>query len=352
MLSSDADGFDGTDASVSNGFANINRVLGSASATDDALTGLDAAATWQIAGDPDNVYASDGNNLGFENFEALSGGNDIDTFELGGGTHAGNLTIDGNGGSDTANVVADFGVSGDLSISDVESLTDAGGILSASQLSVAGASNGIGSNAAALQTDVDAIQISGSGDVYIAEQNALDILGIGSAGVVDVMAEGDLTQSGDIDTQGGAVSVTGSSITMAADAATRSCNGGCPNDGDGDITYLTTGDGDLVVGLLDAGSPNTDPNSTPDRGNSGTVTLTSLNGSILSARIGAGLTNIRGSDAVLEAPNGRVGTVGDPIRIIVPLVQGTPDDHDHVGTGSRHRQSESCRTERIGWQRD
>ena len=320
LVAADADGYDGTEASVSNGFANINSVEGSAAGSGDSLTGLDAEATWQIVGNSGNVYSSNPD-LVFGGFEVLAGGADVDTFALGGGSVTGDLGVEGNGGSDVVTVVADFDVSNDLSISGVESVTsDAGATLGANDLSIAGATGGIGTAGDPLQTDIGSLQISGSGDVYLDEANALDITGIGSSGDVAVTATGAVTQTGDVTTQGGAIDLTASDIMMNDGTAATSCAGGCTTAGN--ISYATTGGGDLIVGLLDAGDPSADSDLSPNAGNSGTVTLTSTNGSILNGNA-VGADNVRGGRAILDAPSGRIGTSSSPIRVIVPLIQGT-----------------------------
>ena len=77
------DGFMGTEASIAGGFDNINTIWAKARAAPDngtdSLTGLDAAATWNInAGGL--VYTSGGRTLDFTNIENLVGGDDDDTF--------------------------------------------------------------------------------------------------------------------------------------------------------------------------------------------------------------------------------------------------------------------------------
>ena len=59
------DGFDGTEAAITGGFDNIETVLGG-TATDDSITGIDDAATWDIAGT--NTYTST-NTLAFSGIE-------------------------------------------------------------------------------------------------------------------------------------------------------------------------------------------------------------------------------------------------------------------------------------------
>ncbi|KAA0139306.1 hypothetical protein FYZ48_11765 [Gimesia chilikensis] len=74
------DGFQGTEASISVGFDNINNIAAGSGAA-DKLTGQNAAATWSIQ--PASVYGS-GTSLSFSSFETLQGGNDVDQFNING----------------------------------------------------------------------------------------------------------------------------------------------------------------------------------------------------------------------------------------------------------------------------
>ncbi|QDV16090.1 Extracellular serine protease precursor [Gimesia panareensis] len=114
------DGFQGTEATISGGFDNINNVA-AGSGTADKLTGQNAAATWSIQ--PASIYGS-GNSLSFSSFETLQGGSDVDQFNIN-GSHTLDLLgglgndvfsfnnnistlnglIDGQGGSDHLNLV-------------------------------------------------------------------------------------------------------------------------------------------------------------------------------------------------------------------------------------------------------
>nr|MBC8507270.1 hypothetical protein [Chloroflexota bacterium] len=94
------DGFRGMDQSIipalSNGFTNINTLVGSAGVTGDTLTGADLPATWSF--NADDTYTVNGNSLNYVGFENLFGGSDVDTFSFKGGA-----TYDGllDGGLDT-----------------------------------------------------------------------------------------------------------------------------------------------------------------------------------------------------------------------------------------------------------
>jgi len=127
-----SDGFTGSAASITGGFDNISVLTGSA-ASDDSLTGFSATAAWGIDGS--NQYIST-NTLDFSQFENLSGGDGIDTFNLL-ASHNGNLaggagndifdysdlvvltgSIDGGTGSDTLDW-ADYLSGRDITLSTV-----------------------------------------------------------------------------------------------------------------------------------------------------------------------------------------------------------------------------------------
>ena len=86
------DGFAGTEASISGGFSNIDAVVGSTGA--DTLTGLNAAATWEVDGS--NRYTST-NTLSLTAFETLVGGSGVDTFMISGAPTA---DVRGGAGAD------------------------------------------------------------------------------------------------------------------------------------------------------------------------------------------------------------------------------------------------------------
>ena len=71
-------GFNGTDASVPNGFFNISTLVGGTG--NDSLNGLNAISSWQLSVNS-NQYVST-NTLTFSAFENLIGGSDADTFTL------------------------------------------------------------------------------------------------------------------------------------------------------------------------------------------------------------------------------------------------------------------------------
>src|SRR5262249_62286275 len=99
------DGFAGTEASLSGGFSNIDSLIGGAGP--DTLTGLNAAATWQVGAT--GQYTS-GNSLAFNGFENLVGGRGSDRFVV---PAPSSVTVAGQGGND----LLDFGpLSGPASV--------------------------------------------------------------------------------------------------------------------------------------------------------------------------------------------------------------------------------------------
>jgi len=100
LTASDADGFDGTEASITGGFSNVGEILGNG-AGGDSLVGQNQAATWTFddaATDP-STYTVAGNTLAHSGFEDLAGGADNDSFEFANaGSHAGTIS----GGSSAA----------------------------------------------------------------------------------------------------------------------------------------------------------------------------------------------------------------------------------------------------------
>ena len=102
MLTSvgNVDGFNGTESSLTNGFSNVNEIIGNNAI--DSLTGLSADSAWTI-----NVFPTFGqyvstNTLYFAKIDSLIGLGGADSF-----TFADNATlsgsVNGNGGNDTLN---------------------------------------------------------------------------------------------------------------------------------------------------------------------------------------------------------------------------------------------------------
>ena len=83
----------GTVTGIGDGFSNIGNLIGGTGS--DTLTGEDVANSWSITGTDSGTL----NGIGFSDFENLTGGAAEDDFILAGGTLSG--AIDGGGGSDT-----------------------------------------------------------------------------------------------------------------------------------------------------------------------------------------------------------------------------------------------------------
>ena len=156
-------------------------------------------------------------------------------------------------------------------------------------------------------------------DVDIDADGDMTIGGIVSDGDVNASSGGKVTQIGDILTNGGIVAV--SAVTgIEMDASTRTDSTG------GDISYVSTGNGNVVVALLNAGSDGAVTGaalgSPPNPSNSGSVSVTAGSGTsnILSATDAADRVNIRGQSTTLRAPTGSVGTQTVPLVLII-----TPD---------------------------
>ena len=86
-------GFDGTEASIGGGFTNIDSLNGTAVAG-GSLTGLDAAAAWDLPATGPDTYTST-NTLTFSGFAQLAGGTVSDTFDIAG---AQPVSLKGGGG--------------------------------------------------------------------------------------------------------------------------------------------------------------------------------------------------------------------------------------------------------------
>ncbi|MBI4788773.1 MAG: M10 family metallopeptidase C-terminal domain-containing protein, partial [Chloroflexi bacterium] len=95
------DGFNGTVAAITNGFASINHILGG-NANSDSLTGANLPATWNLVNAVE-TYLAGGNTLTFTRFEILNGGSANDTFNLT-STLPFAHTLNGGDGNDQANL--------------------------------------------------------------------------------------------------------------------------------------------------------------------------------------------------------------------------------------------------------
>ncbi|HZF30667.1 MAG TPA: hypothetical protein VE907_16245, partial [Gammaproteobacteria bacterium] len=173
------DGFNGTEASVTQGFRNVDDVRGSTTAA-DVITGLAGAAQWLLAGNTGSTYTSGGRTLAFSSFSTVNGGSGADGFRFGAGTQSGNFAVTGGAG-DTADVVGAFTVSGgNLTLTNVQTITDSSGaVVTAGTLTITGATGGVGSTSAPLKTNVNAANIQG-GAVVLEEQSGSVTLDIDS----------------------------------------------------------------------------------------------------------------------------------------------------------------------------
>ena len=123
------------------------------------------------------------------NIETLLGSNQTDTFSFGTGLYGGDFSLVGNDGADTAEIAGNVDVGGNMSIFGVESVIRIGdSTLSAGQLTIDGASTGIGTFADNLQTDVDSLEVANSGDVFIDELDGIEIVSVNSTGEVSIDA--------------------------------------------------------------------------------------------------------------------------------------------------------------------
>ena len=92
-------GFAGSEASLHGGFDNISALIGT-SLSGDSLTGLNAAAEWNLTGTTVENYTSGGRTLDYSAIENLVGGSAADTFVFANGAdHTG--SVNGAAGSDT-----------------------------------------------------------------------------------------------------------------------------------------------------------------------------------------------------------------------------------------------------------
>ena len=100
LTGSDADGFAGTEASISLGFDGIATLTGNAG----TLTGENVASTWALDGTP--TYNDGANTLNFSGFANLQGGTNTDAFNV---TAASTFNLLGGAGDDIFNLDADAG---------------------------------------------------------------------------------------------------------------------------------------------------------------------------------------------------------------------------------------------------
>ena len=111
---STANGFAGTEASIANGFADID-VLSLPAAAGDSLQGADFANAWSITAGDAGSLTENANVLTFSGVNSLIGGTNTDGFTLAGGTLSGSIAGGGGGGVNTLtgdDVANTWGVTG------------------------------------------------------------------------------------------------------------------------------------------------------------------------------------------------------------------------------------------------
>ncbi len=89
------DGFNGTETNLTDGFANMDELIGGMSG--DQLTGMDVAYNWNISPST-NQYVYGGHTFSFSHIEVIAGGSANDTFTISGNA---NYTLLGGDGDDT-----------------------------------------------------------------------------------------------------------------------------------------------------------------------------------------------------------------------------------------------------------
>ncbi|MGH8280512.1 MAG: beta strand repeat-containing protein, partial [Gammaproteobacteria bacterium] len=235
------DGVRGTEASIAGGFINITNVVGANGAGGllNTLTGPNINNTWNVtASNTGNLDAG----LGFSNFQTLTGGTAADTFNLAAGVSG---SINGGGGSDTANIVSSFSTPAPvLVINNVANIADnADATVTAGTLAISGASS-IGSAGHPLLASIGALQIgASSGSAFIHSGN-VDLQGInlGSGGLT-LSSTGAITDlTGQTVTAGAADFDAVSGIgTTAAPLLTASANLSAGVSGAGDIQVQNAG---------------------------------------------------------------------------------------------------------------
>ncbi len=212
ITGSGVDGFNGTEASIAGGFANID-VVTAPVATLNTLQGENLDNLWTVSAANTGTLNTAGNILAFNNFGTLKGGIGIDTFDLAAGVSG---QIDGGGlgtDADVLNVTGDFTTPGSaFNVTDVETVADSGGFtVTTTDVVINNAATTIGTALAPLKIQAATLSIIGTNtDAYINEVDAIDLAGINLGGVFDLAAGGTITQSG-------AVHVTGLT-TLAAGA--------------------------------------------------------------------------------------------------------------------------------------
>ena len=297
------DGMRGTEASITGGFNNITKIVGANGAGGllNSLTGPNSSNTWNVNGS--NAGILDGA-IGFSNFQVLTGGNGADIFNLSAGVSG---SINGGGGSDTANIVASFTAPAPtLAINNVETIADnAGAAITADILAISGATS-IGSASKPLRGILDALQITASnGNAFISTVGNVDLQGINlGSGTFTLASSGAITDATGQNVTANAVNLSGVTGigTQAAHIKTATSNLSALVSGAGNIYASNTGaltmgatstaNGSITItasGALTAGGPITS-------GGNGAITLTTSSGDLTTSGIiaanGSGNVNL------------------------------------------------------------
>ncbi|HVC29488.1 MAG TPA: hypothetical protein VNF48_08095 [Gammaproteobacteria bacterium] len=297
------DGMQGTETSITGGFDNITNVIGANGTAGllNNITGPNTVNTW-------NVTNNNGGNLNsalnFSNFQILTGGSGIDTFNLSAGVSG---SINGGAGNDIVNIVSSFTAPAPtLAINNVEIINDnAAATITAATLSISGATS-VGSAGKPLLTNIAALQITGSnGDAFINNFGNLDlqVVAIGS-GAFTLVSGGNVTDTSGQNVTAGSVNIEAVSGIGASGAPIKIVTGNLSaavsgagnmyfsNTGAITLGAISTAGGDIEIsssGTLIANGP-------INTGGNGNITLTTSGGDLTTTGIitanGSGNVNL------------------------------------------------------------
>ena len=320
------DGLQGNETSIAGGFNNITSVIGANGTAGllNNITGPNSANTW-------NVTSSNGGNLNsalnFSNFEILTGGNGVDTFNLSAGVSG---SINGGAGNDIANVVSSFvAPAAILSINNVETINDsAAATITAATLAISGATS-IGTAGTPLLTNITALQITGSnGNAFINTLGSVDLQGIAvGGGIFTLTSGGSVTDLTGQDVTAGTVNISAVSGigTPGAPIKTDTGNLSAAVSGAGDIYFSNTGaitlgsisttDGGIDI----ASSGALNANGLITTGGNGAITLITSSGDLSTTGVitanGSGNVNLNAAgvlhlDGAISSATGTLSLTG------------------------------------------
>jgi Ca2+-binding RTX toxin-like protein len=165
LTNSDASGFDGTEASVSGNFNDIETLTGNGG----TLTGQNAASTWGLDGTP--TYVTGGNTLNFSGFATLQGGTNTDAFNV---TTGSSFNLRGGANSDVFDI--DAALTGSVN-GEADSDTLQGNVIDAVTLTNSDG-NGFDGNETSVSTGFSDIEtLTGNGGT-LTGQNAASTWGL------------------------------------------------------------------------------------------------------------------------------------------------------------------------------